>query len=237
MKKLILLFLVVIIAIGSADAQKRKRKKKKKKPVVIEQPAPEPPPEVPIDTMPPPPPPVIDSPVVEEPTVKPYERIVLNFDSSSNLIYYDGVVEQAESSSDSLYLRTKKWAAKTFVGGGKALYEVDKKAQKVIINGVLPAYNYSNKYAKKAIGRYQFKMTVWFKEERYKYHISNFVHEGSKGNIGASPRNYFEYYYTTTNNIKASDQILRYADKDIKEMIEDFKKSMKEPPENTEDEW
>lgn len=174
--------------------------------------------------------------------VKPYERIVLAMDTLTNLITYSGVVEQEESSADSLYARIKTFAVKTFSNGTKEkdpklMFEVDKKNQKLVINGVLPAYSYSNKYAKKAMGTYQFKMTILLKEGRYKYTITNLVHEGVKPNVGTPTRNYFEYYYTTTTNIKGVDQILRYADKDINQMIENFKKALKEPIVVDEDEW
>ncbi|MES2558532.1 MAG: DUF4468 domain-containing protein [Bacteroidota bacterium] len=173
--------------------------------------------------------------------VKPYERIVLAMDSLTNLITYAGVVEQEESSSDSLYFRTKKWAIKTFSENGKSepkgMYELDKKNQKLIINGSIPAYTYANKYAKQPNGRYLFKMTVLIKEGRYKYTITNLAHEAVKPNQGTPNRNYFEFYYTTTTNIKGVDSILRYADKDINKMIDSYKKALKEKPVVDEDEW
>lgn len=169
------------------------------------------------------------------PPAKPYERIKLNVDSVTNLITYTGVIEQEESSSDSLYIRAKKWATKQF--NGKPSYEVDKRNQKLIINGSIPAFSYSNKYTKRETGKYNFKMTIWFKEGRYRYAITNLVHEGIKGNAGSAPRNYFEYYYTTTTNIKGYDQILRYADKDLNLLIEGFTKAMREPVVVDEEDW
>jgi len=233
MKKLLYLLLIVCVAFGSAEAAKKKRKKKKK--AKIEAPPPPPVVEVPVDTTPPPPPPPTDT-LPPEPVVKPYERIKLNVDSTTNLIAYIGVEELPDASSDSLYTRAKRWAAKKFKGQSK-LYEIDLKNQKVVMKCEIPAFAYVNKYSKRPIGAFQFKMTVWFKEERYKYSITNLVHESSKGNIGAPNRNYFEYLNTTTNNIKGNDQILRYADKDINELIENFKKAMKNPLEINEDDW
>ena len=174
------------------------------------------------------------------PVAKPYERIVLAMDSLTNLISYTGVVEQEESSSDSLYIRTKNWANKLFGENGKeakGLYEIDKKNQKLIINGWLPAYSYKNKYAKQPIGKYLFKMTILIKEGRYKYTITNLAHEAVKPNQGTPNRNYFEYYYTTTTNIKGVDSILRYADTDINKMVENYKKVMRDKPVVDEDEW
>ncbi len=171
----------------------------------------------------------------EAPPAKPYERIKLNVDSVTNLITYTGVVEQEESSSDSLYARAKKWAMKQF--NGKPVYEADKKNQKLVISGYIVAYAYGTKYTKREIGKFNFKMTIWFKEGRYRYGITNLVHEGIKGNTGTAPRNYFEYYYTTTSNIKQCDQTLRFADKDLNKLIEDFVKAMKDPIVVDEEDW
>ena len=177
--------------------------------------------------------------------VKPYERLILYVDSVTNLITYVGVVEPAEintnpdetTGSDSLYIRAKRWATKKFTGGTKALFDVDKKNTKIVVNAWMPAYAYSNKYTKRLIGKYEFKMTVWIKEGRYKYQLSNFVHEGIKSNEGAVTRNYFEYYYTAPTNIKGNDLALRYADKDIHKLIEEFKRRMKDPLISDEEEW
>lgn len=175
---------------------------------------------------------------VQQAVAKPYERIKLYTDSITNLISYIGVAEVMDSNNDSLYARAKAWATKAFgSGSGKALFEVDKKGLKLVINGWLPAYAYGNKYNKRTVGKYYFKMTVWLKEERYKYQITNLVHESQKSNEGNTVRNYFEFYYTSPNNIKGNDQLLRFADKDINLMIEQFKKAMLAPPDINEEDW
>lgn len=171
------------------------------------------------------------------PTAKPFERIVLNIDSVTNLITYLGVVEQEESGSDSLYTRAKRWAMARFGKNAKAVFEIDKKNQKLVINAVLTAYSYGSKYTKREIGKYQFKMTIWIKEGRYKYQMSNFVHVGVKPNNGDPTRNYFEYYYTSTKAVKIYDKILRDADSDIKKLMADFTKSMKDPIIVDEEDW
>lgn len=179
------------------------------------------------------------------PIVKPFERLILNVDSVTNLITYVGIVEPSDintnpdetTSSDSLYLRAKRWAVRKFAGGAKNLFDVDKRNVKIVINAWMPAYAYSNRYTKRDVGKYEFKMTIWIKEGRYKYQLSNFVHEALKSNEGAVVRNYFEYYYTSPNSVKGNDATLRYADKDIHRLIEDFKKHMKDPVVVDEEEW
>jgi len=172
----------------------------------------------------------------ENNAVAAYKRIYLNLDSNTNLIAYGGVVEQEESGSDSLYTRAKKFGEKLF-GKDKIIFELQKYGQKLIMNGSISAYAYSNKYTKKSIGRYEFKMIIFIKEGRYKYTITNLVHQGPLPANGQPFRNYFEYYYNSTNNIRGNDIILRYADREIKETIVKFQTAMKDPKVVDEDEW
>ena len=165
-----------------------------------------------------------------------YKRIVLNLDSNTNLITYSGVVEQEESGSDSLYTRAKKFGESIF-GKDKTKFELQKYGQKIIMSGSITAYSYANKYNKKSIGKYEFRMTVLIKEGRYKYTITNLVHQGPVPANGKPFRNYFEYYYNSTTNIRGNDIILRYADTEINATIAKFKSSMKDPKLVDEDEW
>ncbi|MCU0421231.1 MAG: DUF4468 domain-containing protein [Bacteroidia bacterium] len=168
---------------------------------------------------------------------KPFKRIELYIDSVTNLISYLGVVEQEETNSDSLYTRAKRWANNKFGKLSKVLFEIDKKNNKLVINGVINAYVYNSKNTKRMIGTHQFKMTVWLKEGRYRYQITNLVHEGLKPNNGSPVRNYFEYYYTSTKLVKNNDKILRDADADITKLIADFVKNMKDPIIVDEEDW
>jgi hypothetical protein len=234
--KTFVMMMLILCTAATANAQGKKKKKKKAPPPPVEEPAPAPPvEETPGWGAEPAPDTTQNQPVVEEPKVKPYERIVLDFDSVTNLIVYNGVVEQEDSPSDSIYLRAKKWIEKRW--GKSVKFEADKRSQKIVFNAFLPAYKYTNKYTKSPMGRYTFKISIWIKEGRYKYSYSNFVHEGEKPNEGAPIRNYFEYYYTTTTNIKGVDQILRNADKDINELIKEMKKALKDPIIIDEDDW
>jgi hypothetical protein len=168
--------------------------------------------------------------------VKPYERIVLYIDSATNLITYYGVIEQEESGSDSLYSRAKRWASKTY--GKEIKVEVDKRNQKLTYIGRIPAYAYINKYSKRPLGTFEFKMTFLIKEGRYKYVISNLVHESVKpADAAKATRNYFEYYYTSTTKIRENDTVLRMADIEINKMIDGMIAAMKDPILVDEDDW
>jgi hypothetical protein len=166
---------------------------------------------------------------------KPYQRIVLVIDSATNLITYNGVVEQEESGSDSLYIRAKRWVALNL--GKDVKLDSDKRNQKLTYIGSIPAYSYLNKYTKRPIGRFEFKFTILIKEGRYRYQISNVVHESVKPADGKGTRNYFEYYYTSTAKIREHDAILRNADRDILKLIESFKAALREPVIVDEDDW
>ncbi|MDZ4668891.1 MAG: DUF4468 domain-containing protein [bacterium] len=171
-----------------------------------------------------------------DPLLRPYERIVLVIDSATNLITYYGVVEQEESGSDSIYLRAKRWVDANL--GKEVKVEVDKRNQKLTYVGGISAYVYMNKYSKRSIGRFQFKITLFIKEGRYRYQISNLVHESVKpADGGKGSRNYFEYYYTSTTRVRENDIILRNADKDLLKLIESLKLALREPIVVDEDDW
>ncbi len=146
------------------------------------------------------------------------------------------VVEQEESGSDSLYVRAKRWAQTNL---GKDLkVEMDKRNQKLTYVGSIPAYSYTSKYTKREIGRFEFKITFLIKEGRYKFMITNLVHETVKpADGGKSTRNYFEYYYTSTTKIRENDTILRNANRDILKMMDNIRKYLQEPKLVDEDDW
>ncbi|MBC7381412.1 MAG: DUF4468 domain-containing protein [Bacteroidia bacterium] len=172
----------------------------------------------------------------KDPALRIYARLNLNIDSATNLITYGGVVEQEESGSDSLYVRAKRWAINTL--GKEIKVELDKRNQKIIYVGSIPAYVYMNKYSKRAIGKFEFKITFLIKEGRYKYQITNLVHETVKPSDGSKgSRNYFEYYYTATTRVRENDIILRNADKDILRMIHGIQNALNEPKMVDEDDW
>jgi hypothetical protein len=170
------------------------------------------------------------------PELRPYERVVLNIDSITNLITYSGVVEQEESGTDSLYLRAKNWAGKTF--GKDIKPELDKRNQKLVYLASIPAYSYTSKYSKKLNGRYEMRLTFYIKEGRYKYQITNLVHESLKPSSGDKPtRNYFEFYNSSNVNVRIYDAVLRAADRDINSLIKSFTSAMREPKLVDEDDW
>lgn len=171
-----------------------------------------------------------------DPFLKPYEKIILNVDSTTNLITYNMIVEQEESGSDSLYVRIKRWIQINL--GKDVKVEMDKRNQKLVYIGNIPAYAYISKYTKREIGRFEFKITFLIKEGRYKFQITNLVHETVKpADGGKSNRNYFEYYYTSTTKIRENDIILRNANKDILKMMENIRFYLKEPALVDEDDW
>ncbi len=170
-----------------------------------------------------------------DPAMRPYERIILFIDSATNLISYNVIMEQEESGSDSLYARMKRWA--TAYLGKDIKIEVDKRNQKLTYIGSTPAYTYVGKYTKRNIGRYEFKITFLIKEGRYKFIITNLVHESVKPAEGKGSRNYFEYYYASTSHIRENDMILRNADKDIHTMINSIITALREPMLVDEDDW
>lgn len=178
----------------------------------------------------------------KKPAPKPFVRLVLPIDSITSLVTYTEIVEQPESQADSLYIRAKRWAVKSFTKPGekaKDLFEVDKKDNKLVIRGYIDAFVYGSKYSKRNMGYHMFTMTVWIKEGRYKYTITNLynVNKLFDGDKAEPTKTYFEYYNTTPTNPKSVDAILRSADADIKKLLEGFKRDMRDPAVVDEDDW
>ncbi len=106
---------------------------------------------------------------------------VLPFDTITNLVtLHAEVVEQDDdgSAEDSLYARTLRWVQAKF--GKKAAKSViieDVKLKKLVIRGFFDLYMTPNKWVSSKNGMIRFTLTVRYQPGRYKYVISNLIHE------------------------------------------------------------
>lgn len=180
---------------------------------------------------------------------KPYERVVLHIDTVTNLVTYKEIVEQEETSPDSFYVRAKKFLTKRFkipvdkkgnwVDKEHRIVRLDSVDTKIVLLVTIPAFTTKNKYNRIENGKIQFLLTLIFKDDRYKYIIDNFVHIGPQGLDPKQPPTftYFEYYLSSNVNVKGNDGYLRTADEDIKKLISDIKKYLKNPIQIDEDDF
>lgn len=181
----------------------------------------------------------------KKPEKKPYVRIVMPFDTITELITYTGVVEQTDSYVDSLYERAKNWIAAKWGGGvKKGRQTMEKKfAEDVLydkfkISLIVPLMVKVNPWNAVRNGDLQFTLEMRFKDGKYKYKFTNLVHILPVANNRKEPEYvYCEYYKGAEKNIVYSDRVLRGADAQINKMVEEIKKALKERIEIDEDDW
>lgn len=175
---------------------------------------------------------------VKKPEKKPYVRITMPFDTITELITYTEVVVQDESYYDSLYWRTKKFVQHKFNIDEKFFKESMKDMDKIVVVCSMPYFQYKNKYVKESVGTLEFKLTIRFKDGKYKYTIDNFKHILP---VNASGRKaeyvYMEYYMRQERNIIYNDQMLRSVNFEMLKLIAELKKALREPAVVDEDDW
>ncbi len=170
---------------------------------------------------------------------KPYVRITMPYDTITELITYTDVVIQDESYIDSLYLRSKKYLMEKFKLSEKDFKESAKDMDKLIFTVSVPYYMQKNKYVKEEVGTLQFRLTLRFKDGKYKYVIDNLRHNMPANAAGARKAEYvyLEYYMRHDKNIIHNDLLLRAADAEINKIVKEIKKALREPVLVDEDEW
>lgn len=175
----------------------------------------------------------------KKPEKKPYVRIVMPYDTITELITYTGIVEQQDSYYDSLYLRAKRYLMNRFSLKDKDFKETAIEMDKIIMTLNLPYEVPRNKFVKENVGNLEFKLALRFKDGKYKYVIDHLKHVMPPNNSGSTQFNYayLEYYMSHEKNIIYNDQLLRAADKQINSLIGEIKLALKEPVIIDEDDW
>jgi hypothetical protein len=171
------------------------------------------------------------------PPPPPYERFSMPMDTITNLVTYTDVIEDESCdycTPDSLYYRAKQYLLRTLFNGAKDF------PKNVVVENVLneriiltirtPVVYEANTYRKFEFGEVEFSLQLRFKDYRYKYKFTNFVHITPVG--GASKeysRTYFEYYLKAEKRIKTNDRALIATDKMIRTMINELITVLKDP--------
>lgn len=176
------------------------------------------------------------------PVRKPYVRFNPPYDSMREIIYYEGIIEDENCEycmADSLYWRAKKYITSKFGKEQLKKFTVeDIKADRITLRVSVPMVVKYGDYKKYEAGMLEYKVTLRFKDYRYRYQFGNFVHiESPNGLAKQSTRTYHEYYMRVKKGYQHTDQFLLAADREVKEFVEGLKKSLKEPYQPDEDDW
>jgi hypothetical protein len=176
------------------------------------------------------------------PVRKPYVRFNPPYDSMREIIYYEGVIEDENCefcTADSLYWRAKKSIiAKFGKDNVKKFIVEDLKADRITLKVTVPMLVTYGEYKKFESGTLEYKVTLRFKDFRYKYQFGNFVHiQTPNGLAKDATRTYHEYYMKVKKGYQTTDQFLLAADREVKDFVATLKKSLREPYQPDEDDW
>lgn len=176
------------------------------------------------------------------PERKPYIRFIPPYDSLREIIYYEGIIEDENCDycgADSLYWRAKKYMLTRFGKEELKKFVVeDKKADRITLKVTIPMVTKYGQYKSEQAGYLEYKVTLRFKDGRYKYQFGNFVHiQSPNGLAKESTRTYHEYYMKVKKGYQVTDKFLLSADREVKEFVEGLKKSLREPYQPDEDDW
>lgn len=149
---------------------------------------------------------------------------------------YGEVVEVEGVSADELYVRAKSWFAKTYNDANSVIKMDDKEAGQIIGKGNF-SYTSNVFYGSNGTKGYvNYTISVFVKEGRYKYEITQFFHEGNPLNEGGKLS--FNLITTASEYTKKNPaggkkwktkvwlDIKESIDKDVKFVIKSLKKGM-----------
>lgn len=154
-------------------------------------------------------------------------------DSKTNLFSYSEVVVLTDSASkNELFSRAKSCFAHLFKSSQKVIQNEDKEAGTIIGKGTIKAYaralgtNYDGGYV-------NFTITISCKDNRYKYTLTDFIHEGTGSEMpsGGSLGNTSAFSWTNKQWNLMKTQI----NDDINSLISSIKLEMTKPSPQNED--
>jgi hypothetical protein len=180
----------------------------------------------------------------EEQAIKkaPYIRFIPPYDSMREIIFYENIIEDEaceNCGADSLYWRAKKYLVQRFGKEGyKKMVIEDKIAERIVLKITIPMICTYGKYNKKQEGMLEYRLSLRFKDSRYKYQFGNFVHVEVEDGLGAKiSRTYHEHYMRLKKGFQFTDRYLMAADTEVAEVVKAFKKTLREPFQPDEDDW
>lgn len=110
----------------------------------------------------------------------PADAEKLPIDSRTQRITYEGVVQVPGVSQADLYARATAWVAQAYTSNNAVLEQQDPAAGQLVVQGELPAavYNlYAGVLRSSYAGVVRHTLTIYVKEGRYKYVLSNLTHD------------------------------------------------------------
>lgn len=156
--------------------------------------------------------------------VKLLDGTPLPFDEETHRITYQGVVEVPSVSKDQLYVRAHEWVAKTYRSANDVIQMQDKEAGQLITKGLTRVTLHVMGMNADA-GVIRHTLTIYVKDARYKYILSNFVHEDLRPkatSVGALEGQDLPFGMGK----KQWDELRREADQDARRLVSELQAAM-----------
>ena len=155
----------------------------------------------------------------------------LPIDNKTGKVTYEEVVTVEGTYAEGIYIRANEWFAKTFNSAQDVIQMQDKEAGRIIGKGSI-----SVTLMKYQQGFFEFTISFYAKDGRYKYIITDINHSNPGGSSGGNIINEKPecgtFYMTKKQWIKLKIQ----AEEKISSMASNLKQFISED-ENSEDEW
>ena len=168
---------------------------------------------------------------------------IVPIDSTTNKITYSGVVVlDSSATKEELYSSTKIWFVKAFKSA-KDVIQIDDLSDGKIIGKGSTLVNYKNVLGSPNEGGYiSFVITVFVKNGKYKYEITDFYHTGNVLSMGTTIMSNIGPCENMINSKKRSYQtlfnmILTDLDKNVVELIKSLNAELLKSTKPNKDEW
>lgn len=106
-------------------------------------------------------------------------KVDLPIDSSTNLISFSSVVERPNTPKDKLFDAIRTWATTNNVISEKSIKTADQSSGEIVIEA-----KDQLSYLNTSFCSVKYNVIVFIKDNKYKYIIRNFIHEGCQRRIG-----------------------------------------------------
>jgi hypothetical protein len=147
----------------------------------------------------------------------------LPFDATTHQIAYQGVVEVAGATKEQLYTRAYEWLAKAYRSANDVIQMQDKEAGRLVGKGTA-----SVRARGLSAGYVRHTLTIYLKDGRYKYVLTDFVHEsgGMKDVYSGGPLESPKAEILPFGGKKPWDEVRRDADGDARRLVTDLQAAL-----------
>ena len=147
---------------------------------------------------------------------------------------YTEVVTIDSFSKSDLYLNALEWMNKTYKSGKNVIQTTDKDGGMIIGKAITQALTYNNMGAKVNAGYFSYNISIYCKDNKFKYLIDNILYIKGEMNLksGADLSEKFPHNWTgfLLDNKQTRREWLKFqiiADIELKAIIDDLKKTLK----------